>query len=68
MVHLNFYRLAFWLSVVYLIAIGLPFIFLIPYSSNPEAELELSKLWLLPVQALVVSALSVVFFTQTEDE
>jgi hypothetical protein len=58
------YRLSFFLSLAYLIAVSLTF-FLSPFSDLPPLELmELSNLWLAPFQGLVSAALGVFFVSQ----
>src|SRR5262245_42193110 len=56
-----FYRLAFWLSAVYLLVVAMT-LFLQPFTQTPLLELmDRSNLWLGPLQGLVAAVL-VIFF------
>ncbi|MBU1138963.1 MAG: hypothetical protein KKD01_00220 [Proteobacteria bacterium] len=62
----SFYTLSLWLSVIYLALILLT-LGLEPFSTLESLELlNLSNLWLAPFQGLVISALGVLFFTQSK--
>lgn len=75
LVRKNFYNLSLWLSLFYLLALMLSI--LSPpianyFSSQPVAErikiLEISNLWLGPLQGLVVVALGILFFLKQKDD
>jgi hypothetical protein len=61
------FRLAFFLSLAYLIIVGLT-IFLSPFSDVASLELmKLSNLWLAPFQGLVSAVTGAFFVAKTED-
>lgn len=61
------FRLAVWLSVVYLLFV-VSVLLLQPFTQFGALEiLELSNLWLVPLQALVVGMLAKLFFKSTSN-
>lgn len=60
----DFFRIAYWLSAVYLMFIVLT-ILIQPFSpGNPVQLMQMSNLWLGPFQGLVASALGVLFVSK----
>lgn len=67
LVRQSFSRVAYWLSAAYLLAIMLT-ILIEPFTEAPPLYLlRLSNLWLGPFQALVASAVGVLFFAERPD-
>lgn len=55
------FRLAFWLSIGFLLALSLP-VFIAPFSELPPPQLlKSSLLWVVPLQGLVSAALGAFF-------
>ena len=75
LVRKNFYTLSWWLSIFYLLAIMLSILsppIVNYFSTQPIADrikiLEVSNLWLGPLQGLVVVALGILFFLKQDDD
>lgn len=64
MIKKPFYRMVFWLSVVYLLFLIVT-LFVEPFTPYESVELlNLSNFWLAPFQGIVASAIGVLFFSK----